>query len=134
MQIFDALLLRINNLDNISTFRIELILLIFQNLYLLRDSLDDWEKCHFWHAINSLARNVNSVQQPTNAWLRLCLIDLEKALMPKEERNERYSRPRAEADAEDRSYEQLMATLDCIGQKVGLLPHDWTLEKQYRKT
>ncbi|HEV7619033.1 MAG TPA: hypothetical protein VGO51_13125 [Burkholderiaceae bacterium] len=134
MQIFDALLLRINDLDHIPAFRIELVLLIFQNLCLLRDSLDQWEKCYFWHAINSLARNVNSVQQPTTAWLRLCLIDLEKALMPKEERNDRYCRPGAKADAVNQSYEQLMATLDCIGQKIGLLPHDWTLEKQYRET
>jgi hypothetical protein len=133
MQIFDALLLRINDLDNISAFRIDLVLLIFQNLYLLRDSLDHWEKCHFWHTINSLALNVNSVQQPTNAWLRVCLIDLEKALMPKEERNDHYCRSGAEADAANQSYEQLMATLDSLGQKVGLLPRDWTLEKQYRK-
>jgi hypothetical protein len=72
------------------------------------------------------------MRQPTTAWLRLCLIDLEKALTPKEERNDRYFRPGAEADAADRSYEQLVATLDSIGRKVGL-PLDWRSEIQNRK-
>jgi hypothetical protein len=133
MQPFDSLFLQANDLANISPFRVQLVLLIFQNLYPLRDSLDHWEKDHFGNAINSLALNVDSMRQPTNAWLRLCLIDLEKALTPKEERNDRYFRPGAEADAADRSYEQLVATLDSIGRKVGL-PLDWRSEMQNRKT
>jgi hypothetical protein len=133
MQAFDSLFLQVNDLANISAFRVQLVLMIFQNLYPLRDSLDHWEKDHFGNAINSLALNVDSMRQPTNAWLRLCLIDLEKALTPKEERNDRYFRPGAEADAADRSYEQLVATLDSIGRKVGL-PLDWRSEKQNRKT
>jgi hypothetical protein len=133
MQPFDSLFLQVNDLANISAFRVQLVLLIFQNLSPLRDSLDQWEKDHFGNAINSLALNVDSMRQPTNAWLRLCLIDLEKALTPKEQRNDRYFRPGAEAGAEDRSYEQLIATLDSIGRKVGL-PIDWRLEMQNRNT
>jgi hypothetical protein len=132
MQAFDSLFLQVNDLANISAFRVQLVLMIFQNLYPLRDSLDHWEKDHFGNAINSLALNVDSMRQPTNAWLRLCLIDLEKALTPKGERNDRYFRPGAEADAADRSYEQLVATLDSIGRKVGL-PLDWRSEIQNRK-
>jgi hypothetical protein len=132
MQPFDSLFLQVNDLTNISAFRVQLVLMIFQNLYPLRDSLDHWEKDHFGNAINSLALNVDSMRQPTNAWLRLCLIDLEKALTPKEERNDRYFRPGAEADAADRSYEQLLATLDSIARKVGL-PLDWRSEIQNRK-
>jgi hypothetical protein len=133
MQAFDSLFLQVNDLANISAFRIQLVLMIFQNLYPLRDSLDHWEKDHFGNAINSLALNVDSMRQPTNAWLRLCLIDLEKALTPKEERNDRYFRPGAEADVADRSYEQLAATLDSIGRKVGL-SLGWRSEMQNRKT
>jgi hypothetical protein len=131
MQAFDSLFLQVNDLTNISAFRVQLVLLIFQNLYRLRDSLDDWEKDHFGNTINSLALNVDSMRQPTNAWLRLCLLDLEKALTPKEERNKRYFRPGP--DAADRSYEQLVATLDSIGRKVGL-PLDWGSEIQNRTT
>jgi hypothetical protein len=131
MQAFDSLFLQVNDLTNISAFRVQLVLLIFQNLYRLRDSLDDWEKDHFGNTINSLALNVDSMRQPTNAWLRLCLLDLEKALTPKEERNKRYFRPGP--DAADRSYEQLVATLDSIGRKVGL-PLDWRSEIQNRTT
>jgi hypothetical protein len=133
MQPFDLLFLKVNDLANISAFRIQLVLLIFQNLYPLRDSLDHCEKDHFGNAINSLALNVDSMMQPTNAWLRLCLIDLEKALTPKKERNDRYFRPGAGADAADRSYKQLVATLDSIGRKVGL-PPDWRSEMQNRTT
>jgi hypothetical protein len=133
IQRFDSLFLQVNDLDNIPAFRVQLVLMIFQNLYRLRDSLDDWGKDHFENAINSLALNVDSMRQPTNAWLRLCLIDLEKALTPKEERNDCYFRPGAGADAADRSYEQLVATLDSIGRKVGL-PLDWRSEKQNRTT
>jgi hypothetical protein len=131
MQPFDSLFLEVNDLTNIPASRVQLVLLIFQNLYRLRNSLDQWEKDHFGNAINSLALNVDSMRQPTNAWLRLCLIDLEKALTPKEEHYERYFRP--EADVAGRSYEQLVATLDSIGRKVGL-PLDWRSEMQNRKT
>jgi hypothetical protein len=131
MQPFDLLFLKVNDLTNIPASRVQLVLLIFQNLYRLRYSLDQWEKDHFGVAINWLALNVDSMRQPTNAWLRLCLIDLEKALTPKEERYERYFRP--EADVAGRSYEQLVATLDSIGRKVGL-PLDWRSEMQNRTT
>ena len=130
MQTFDSLYRQIQDLDNIPAFRVQLVELIFQHLHRLRDSLDDWEKDHFGYAIIALGLNVNSKQQPTDAWLRLCLVDLEKALTPKEQRD-RYFRPWA--DAEDRSYEQLMAILDSIGRKVGL-PFDWRSEMQNRKT
>jgi hypothetical protein len=131
MQPFDSLFLQVNELTNIPASRVQLVLLIFQNLYRLRNSLDQWEKDHFGVAINWLTLNVDSMRQPTNAWLRLCLIDLEKALTPKEEHYERYFRP--EADVAGRSYEQLVATLDSIGRKVGL-PLDWRSEMQNRKT
>ena len=133
MRPFDLLYQQVDHLDNIPAFSVQLVLLIFQNLYPLRDSLDHCEKDHFWNAINSLALNVDSMLQPTNAWLRLCLIDLEKALTPKDERNDRYFRPGAGADAADRSYKQLVATLDSIGRKVGL-PSDWRSEMQNRTT
>jgi hypothetical protein len=120
MQTFDSLLLQVDDLDNISAFRVQLAELIFQNLYQRRDSLDEWEKDHFANAISSLALNVDSVQHSTNAWLRLCLIDLKKALTPKEKRGERNFRPKSELP--DRSYEQLVAILEPLGLKIGLPP------------
>jgi hypothetical protein len=127
MQAFDSLYRQIQDLDNIPAFRVQLVELIFQHLHRLRDSLDDWEKDHFGYAIIALELNVNSKQQPTDAWLRLCLIDFEKALMPKGERNDRYFR--LGAGPSRQSYEQLVATLDLIAQQVGL-PHDWRSEKK----
>jgi hypothetical protein len=120
MEPFDSLYRQVNDLDNISAFRVQLVELISQHLHRLGDALDDWEKDHFSDAIVALGLNVNSKQQPTNVWLRLCLIDLEKALTPKGERKGRYFRPGAEADAADRSYEQLVAVLDSIARRIGL--------------
>jgi hypothetical protein len=131
MQTFDSLFLQVNDLADIPAFRVQLVELIFQHLHRIGNSLDDWEKSHFGYAIVALALNVNSMQQPTNAWLRLCLIDLEKALTPKGERNERSFRPGT--DVADRSYDQLAATLDSLGQKIGL-PRDWCSEKRRRET
>jgi hypothetical protein len=122
MQTFDSLYRQVNDLDNIPAFRVQLVEMIFQHLHPLKDALDDWEKDHFGYAIVALGMNVNSKQQPTNAWLRLCLIDLEKVLMPKEQRNDRYFRPGTETSHQ--SYERLVAKLDAIARQVGL-PHDW---------
>ena len=127
MQTFDSLFRQIQDLDNIPAFRVQLVELIFQHLHRLRDSLDDWEKDHFGYAIVALELNVNSKQQPTDAWLRLCLIDFEKALTPKGERNDRYFR--LGAGPSRQSYEQLVGTLDPIARQVGL-PHDWRSEKK----
>jgi hypothetical protein len=125
MKPFDSLYRQVNDLDNIPAFRVQLVELIFQHLHRLGNALDDWEKDHFGNAIDALGLNVNSKQQPTNVWLRLCLIDLEKALTPKELRNDRNFRPApsAASGAADRSYDELVEKLDSISQRIGL-PRD----------
>jgi hypothetical protein len=121
MEPFDSLYRQVNDLDNIPAFRVQLVGLIFQHLHRLGNALDNWEKDHFSDAIVALGLNVNSKQQPTNVWLRLCLIDLEKALTPKELRNDRNFRPAP--SAVDRSYDELVEKLDSINQRIGL-PRD----------
>lgn len=49
-----------------------------------------WEKLYFANAISALARNFNSTNQPTSSWLKLCLVDIEKALVPSEKRDDSY--------------------------------------------
>jgi hypothetical protein len=122
MQTLDSMVLQLDDLDNIPALKVQLAECIFRNLFQRKDALDDWEKDHFANSITALALNVDALQQPTNAWLRLCLIDLEKALIPKEKRTDRYFRTRT--DAVDRDYEQLVARLHRIGIKLGMA-NDW---------
>ncbi len=73
-------------------------------------SLGYWEKLHFLSAISALAWNRGSSSQPTSTWLRLCLVNIEKALVPKNQRNENYGRKDSQIDA--LTYEQLVNVLN----------------------
>lgn len=54
--------------------------LMLDQLYALQAAPMCWEKFHFFNAVAALDMNIHSIQQPTNAWLRLCLVDLQKAI------------------------------------------------------
>lgn len=77
----------------------------------MRDSLGYWEKEHFLFAISALAWNRSPPQEePTDIWLRLCLVSLEKAFTPKDERGEEQGSN--DAAIEDLTYEQLVRNLE----------------------
>lgn len=86
--------------------------LIVTNLQAMKDSLGYWETTHFANAIAALALNMNSLRQPTTAWLRLCLVDLEKVLVPESQRNENHLLK--DKQLESLTYEQLMETLESV--------------------
>jgi hypothetical protein len=86
--------------------------LIVTNLQAMKDSLGYWETTHFANAIAALSLNMNSLRQPTTAWLRLCLVDLEKVLVPESQRNENYLLK--DKQLESLTYEQLMETLESV--------------------
>jgi len=54
--------------------------LMLDQLHSLRTMPMAWEKVHFANAIAALGMNIHSIKQPTHAWLRLCLVDLSKAI------------------------------------------------------
>jgi hypothetical protein len=118
-QKIDSLLRQLDTLESVPAIRVQIVDLIFENLDCRRVSLDEWEKVHFANAIGSLALNVNSLHQPTKAWLRLCLMDLGKALMPESERDSGALRQADAANAEGLSCEQLLEALDSIGRTIG---------------
>jgi hypothetical protein len=66
----------------LTSIRIRILTSILKQLKEHKKPLDDWEKTHFSNAIGSLGLNIHASQQPTFAWLRLCLSDLEKAITP----------------------------------------------------
>jgi hypothetical protein len=54
--------------------------LMLDQLYALQALPRRWEKIHFANAAAALAMNIHAIQQPTIVWLRLCLVDLRKAI------------------------------------------------------
>ncbi len=53
-----------------------------------KGSLGAWEKIHLGESISALGTTSGSDDQPTNTWLKLSLLSLEKAITPENERKE----------------------------------------------
>jgi|GEM_PF-3799614 len=49
--------------------------------------MDAWTLGHLVNAVGALSLNVNALQQPSSAWLRLCVTDLAQAMLPAEQRD-----------------------------------------------
>ena len=81
-----------------------------------KDSLDTWEKILFAQAITDLSLNINSIFKPTEAGLRHCLIALQKAMIPENERDESYAQ--RDDKGEPITYEMLVAAVEKIKEQV----------------
>ncbi len=80
MQAINDLLDRLDDPGSLSAVRHEITGLMLTYLRSLQKEPRHWEKAHMGHAVASLGMNIQSVKQPSHAWLRLCLIDLAKAI------------------------------------------------------
>lgn len=116
MEQVDAILQRLNANQELGGIRLDIADLIAQQLERRRDSLGYWEKAHFAHSIGALGWNMNEKHQPTTAWLRLCLVTLEKALVPTDQRDEHYTQRDDQLDA--LTYEQLMLAVEMLGGRA----------------
>ena len=87
MERIETLVERINNESVTGEIRTEIAELIREQIELHKESLGTWEKTYFALSISSLATNLNAQFQPTEFWLRYCLVSLEKALVPAIERS-----------------------------------------------
>lgn len=81
-----------------------------------KSDLGTWEKSLFGKAVSALFTNISSDFQPADSWLRLCLVSLEKALVPKNKRSEEYTTRNEEIDSI--TYEMLINAVKSI--KVNL--------------
>ncbi|HEY8024910.1 MAG TPA: hypothetical protein VIF60_10120 [Burkholderiaceae bacterium] len=77
-----TLLLQLNDVQQVAMVRAAFIDYALILLERSRETLDAWETVHLANAIGALSLNVHALQQPTSAWLRLALSDIERALMP----------------------------------------------------
>lgn len=106
MHDIDSILEKLDENGDIGDIRRAIADLIVDRLQKVRNSLGYWEKAYFANAIAALAWNTNSSSQPTTSWLRLCLVNLEKAHVPAEQRNENYT-PR-DSQLDSLTFDQLM--------------------------
>lgn len=112
MKDVDAILKRLNDQGDLGEIRLDIADLIADRLHRVRKSLGYWEKAYFNNAIDALSRNINSRYQPTTSWLRHCLVNLEKALVPADRRNENCAPQNVQLDA--LTFEQLAEALDTV--------------------
>jgi hypothetical protein len=110
MEEIDALFQRLNEGNDIGEIRNDIADLISQCLQQMQGALDYWEKLYFAHAIAALGWNKVPGAQPTPVWLRLCLVDLEKAFVPAEQRDEDHVPKDDQIEA--LTFEQLMEMLN----------------------
>jgi hypothetical protein len=97
---------------DLNRIRREIIELLYIGLEENARTLDDWCKTHFSNAIGTLTLNIHSPCQPTYSWLRLCLVDLEKAMAPDMHVLD-YRTP--DLSMRDVRFEQLMAAVEALG-------------------
>lgn len=62
------------------TIRAAILKLLRHGIGVRKDTLQDRENEHFSNAITALTMNMQAARQPSYSWLRLCLVDLEKAI------------------------------------------------------
>jgi len=74
-----------------ANLRIDILEEILGCLELKKDTMGTWEKALFAQSLAYLSTNVASKSQSTSLWLRLCLVCLEKAMIPEKDRNQEYT-------------------------------------------
>ncbi len=115
MQNIESLLQQLDKDCDLAVMRNAIADLMIHHLEAMNHSLGYWETAHFANAIAALAMSMCQAHQPTTAWLRLCLVDLEKVLMPPNRRHE--DSLLQDKQLESLTYEQLMATIKSIRAK-----------------
>lgn len=96
--------------------RLDIADAIVDGLKASEDSFGYWEKAHFAQAIAALAWNIGIGDRDARSWLRLCLVNLELAAAPPEERSEDYAPRDTQVDA--LTFGELLADIQKLGGKV----------------
>ena len=97
----------------VASIRAAILKLLRHSIDVRKNTLQDRESEHFSDAITALAMNMQAVVQPSYSWLRLCLVDLEKAIASTalHDRNHR-SPDSSERDANYANLMNAVATLE----------------------
>ena len=68
--------------------RNEITSLIKEALDTFGQNINNWQKYHISSAIGNLACNIAQRKKDSDAWLRICLLNIEKSYTPENERND----------------------------------------------
>lgn len=79
---------RISNGDDLDEVRNDIVMLIREILSENSDEISNWKKSHIASAIGSLSWNISQQLKSSDAWLRVCMMNIEKSLVPENERND----------------------------------------------
>jgi hypothetical protein len=80
MHTINELMSRLDDPVSLTIVRRQIANLMLGYLHSLQKTPRHWERAHLGHAVAALGMNIQSIGQPSHAWLRLCLIDLAKAI------------------------------------------------------
>ena len=95
----EELFARVHAGKEVDLIRIDIASLVVQRTKEFGESLGRWEKIHLCEALSALTWNVNTGQAQSTAWLRVGLHCLDKALAPRDQRQEPNGLSDAEWDA-----------------------------------
>lgn len=110
MQDTNSIFEQINDSNcNLDKIRISILDLISNKLTSLKGSLGAWEMLFFSEAISDISLNINHNEQPTKSWLKASLHNIEKALTPVEQRDERIN-----LNGETHTYESLLNKIEVL--------------------
>jgi hypothetical protein len=97
---------------DVAFIQIELLELLYESLKVRKDSWGTWEKVHFSIAITALTLSIHAHEQPSHAWLEVCLRELEKAVIPTQLRDSNYCLP--DGSVQNARHKHLMDALECL--------------------
>jgi hypothetical protein len=103
---------------DVASIRIATLALLRHSLKARKDTLGDWEKAHFSHAITALTLNMHAARQPSYAWLRRCLSDLENAIAPVELRDPNFHA--SDSSVRDAKYAHLIDAVTSLERELAL--------------
>ncbi len=116
MSEIDNLFEKVNEGPISNELRLSIADTILAHIDKCKDSLGSWEKELFAQSLSALAMNISAKNEPTDSWLRLCLVALEKALVPKNERNEEYTK--RDEQVESITYDMLVGAIDELKKEM----------------
>ncbi len=104
---------RLDKDKDVDGIRLDIADLIAKSLTQKREAFGYWEKAQFAHAIAALAQNVHAGHRDSTSWLRLCLVSIENAHIPPDERSEDYTARNKQIEA--LTFDQLMDDIRKLG-------------------
>lgn len=110
-----SILKQLNEGQDIKVVRAAIADLIEHHLQAFKKPLQYWQKANFADAIDDIERSINSNHQPTTGLLKLCLLSIEKALAPEDQRNDTFTAQDKQLEA--LTHEQLIERIKSLRQK-----------------